>query len=293
MDHQQTITIHGHQVGYRAAGSGPDVVVLIHGMAGCAKTWDPVFDPLAAHCTVVAPDLLGHGESDKPRGDYSLGAHANLVRDLMLALGHERATIVGQSFGGGVAMQLAYQHPDMCERLGLVSSGGLGQDVAMLLRGLSVPGTEHLLPIACNTRVRDAGIAVTGWLDRIGLRPVPVVAEMWRSFASLSDAQTREAFVHTLRSVVDLHGQRVSASDRLYLASDVPTLIMWGDRDPIIPVSHAYAAHEAIPDSRLEIFEGVGHYPHCERPARFLEVLVDFLQTTPARVSQADLGDRL
>jgi pimeloyl-ACP methyl ester carboxylesterase len=115
---------------------------------------------------------------------------------------------------------------------------------------------------------------------------------MWRSFASLSDAPTREAFVHTLRSVVDLHGQRVSASDRLYLASDVPTLIMWGDRDPIIPVAHAYAAHEAIPNSRLEIFEGVGHYPHCERPARFLEVLVDFLQTTPARASQADLTDR-
>jgi pimeloyl-ACP methyl ester carboxylesterase len=286
---KRQISLHGHQIGYRTGGSGP-VVVLIHGMAGSGSTWEPVLDPLAAYCTVVAPDLFGHGDSDKPRGDYSLGAHANSIRDLLLALGHERATIVGQSFGGGVAMQLAYQHPEVCERLGLVSSGGLGQEVALLLRGLTLPGAEHLLPIACNTTVRDVGLTVTSWLDRIGMRPVPVVEEMWRSFASLSDAQTREAFVHTLRAVIDLHGQRVSAADRLYLAADVPTLIVWGDRDPIIPVAHGIAAHEAIAGSRLEIFEGVGHYPHCERPARFLEVLIDFLDTTPAKLSSADLA---
>jgi pimeloyl-ACP methyl ester carboxylesterase len=255
-------------------------VVLIHGMAGCSETWDAVLERLAAHCTVVAPDLLGHGESAKPRGDYSLGAHASGIRDLLIALGHERATIVGQSFGGGVAMQFAYQHPERCERLVLVASGGLGQEVAMLLRGLTFPGTEHLLPLACNRPVRDAGVAVTGWLERIGVRPVPAVAEMWRSFASLSDGSTREAFVHTLRSVVDIHGQRVSATDRLYLAADVPTLIVWGDRDPIIPFDHALAAHEAIAGSRLEVFEGVGHYPHCEQPDRFVEVLADFLATT-------------
>jgi pimeloyl-ACP methyl ester carboxylesterase len=275
----QRVTIHGHDIAYRGGGAGP-VVVLVHGMAGSSETWEPVLPALTEHFTVVAPDLPGHGDSDKPRGDYSLGAHASAVRDLLGALGHDRATIVGQSFGGGVAMQLAYQHPECCERLVLVSSGGLGQEVALLLRALTLPGAEHLLPIACNGRVRDVGTAVTGWLDRIGLRPVPVVAEMWRSFASLSDGATREAFQHTLRSVVDLHGQRVSAADRLYLAADVPTLIVWGDRDPIIPVDHAYAAHELVPGSRLEVFEGAGHYPHCEQPDRFVEVLVDFLDTT-------------
>jgi pimeloyl-ACP methyl ester carboxylesterase len=284
----RTVSIHGHDVGYRTGGSGP-VVVLIHGMAGCSETWEAVLEPLAAHCTVVAPDLLGHGESAKPRGDYSLGAHANSIRDLLIALGHDRATIVGQSFGGGVAMQFAYQNPERCERMVLVASGGLGQEVAILLRGLTFPGAEHLLPLACNRPVRDAGVAVTGWLDRIGLHPVPVVAEMWRSFASLSDGSTREAFMHTLRAVVDLHGQRVNATDRLYLASDVPTLIVWGDRDPIIPIAHGIAAHEAIPGSRLEIFEGVGHYPHCEQPARFVEVLVDFLATTRPAEARANL----
>jgi pimeloyl-ACP methyl ester carboxylesterase len=279
----QRVTLHGHDIAYRGAGTGP-VLVLIHGMAGSSETWEPVLPALAERYTVIAPDLPGHGDSDKPRGDYSLGAHAAAVRDLLVALGHERATIVGQSFGGGVAMQLAYQHPECCERLVLVSSGGLGQEVALLLRALTLPGAEHLLPIACNGRVRDAGATVTGWLDRIGLRPVPVVAEMWRSFASLSDGATREAFQHTLRSVVDLHGQRVSAADRLYLAAAVPTLIVWGDRDPIIPVDHAYAAHELVPGSRLEVFEGAGHYPHCEQPDRFVEVLVDFLESTaPAR----------
>jgi pimeloyl-ACP methyl ester carboxylesterase len=282
----QHVSIHGHDVSYRGGGTGP-VVVLIHGMAGSSVTWEPIMTELMRHCTVIAPDLIGHGESDKPRGDYSLGAHASSIRDLLLALGHDRATIVGQSFGGGVAMQLAYQYPERCERMVLVSSGGLGQEVALVLRALALPGAEHVLPIVCNGYVRDAGTAVTGWLDRIGLRPVPAITEMWRSYASLSDGETREAFQHTLRSVVDVHGQRVSAADRLYLAADVPTLIVWGDRDPIIPLDHGIAAHEWIPGSRFEVFEGAGHFPHCEQPERFVELLVEFVEaTTPVAKSE-------
>jgi pimeloyl-ACP methyl ester carboxylesterase len=282
----QHLSIHGHRVALRTAGTGP-VVLLIHGMAGSSATWNRVFPALAQRFTVVAPDLLGHGESGKPRrGEYALGAHANLLRDLLHVLGHERATFVGQSLGGGVAMQLAYQFPERCERLVLVGSGGLGREVNFLLRALTFPGAEYAFPLVCTPRLRDAGRAVANWLHGIGLRAAPAVEEMWRSYASLADADTRRAFFRTLHAVIDLGGQAVSATDRLYLTSQVPTLIVWGNQDPLIPVSHAIAAHEAMPGSRLAIFDDVGHFPHCEEPERFAQALVDFVAaTTPAHLS--------
>ena len=237
---------------------------------------------------MVAPDLLGHGRSDKPQGDYSLGAFACTLRDLLVALGHERATIVGQSLGGGVAMQFSYQYPERTERLVLVGSGGLGREVNSLLRFLSLPGADFVLRLGCAAPVRGAIESVGGAAAGVGLRPAPVVAELWRSYASLADDAARGAFLRTLRAVVDPQGQAVSASNRLHLAAEVPTLIVWGDADPIIPVDHAYAAHASIPGSRLEIFEAVGHYPHCEAPERFVEVLSDFIETTvPARITVA------
>src|SRR5919108_4080092 len=140
----EEIILHGHRVSYRRAGWGP-VVVLIHGITGSSQTWEEVIEPLAEDYTVVAPDLLGHGESAKPRGDYSLGAYASGIRDLLSALGHERATFVGHSLGGGVAMQLAYQFPEHCERLVLVSSGGLGREITTLLRVANRPGPHPAL----------------------------------------------------------------------------------------------------------------------------------------------------
>lgn len=284
----QHLSIHGHRMAFRTAGEGP-VVLLVHGMAGSSATWNHVLPALAQRFTVVAPDLLGHGESGKPRrGEYSLGAHANVLRDLLHVLGHERATFVGQSLGGGVAMQLAYQYPERCERLVLVGSGGLGREVSMILRGLALPGADYLFPLVCSPAVRDAGNLVAGWLHRIGLRAAPAVEEIWRSFASLADADCRKAFFRTLRAVVDVGGQAVTATDRLYLTSQVPALIVWGAQDPFIPVSHAVAAHEAMPGSRLEIFEDVGHFPHCEAPERFVEVLVDFIASTePAHLPES------
>jgi len=281
------ITIHDQRISYHSAGTGP-VLLLIHGMAGSAATWQQVFAGLARRFTVVAPDLLGHGSSDKPAGDYSLGAFACTLRDLLVALGHEHATIVGQSLGGGVAMQFSYQYPERTERLALIGSGGLGREVNPVLRFLSLPGSDAVLRLACAARVRGAIESVGGGVKRVGLRAAPVVAELWRSYASLADDGARRAFLRTLRAVVDPRGQAVSAANRLHLAAEVPTLIIWGDSDPIIPVEHAYAAHAAIPTSRLEIFEGVGHYPHCEAPERFVEVLTDFIETTvPARITVA------
>jgi pimeloyl-ACP methyl ester carboxylesterase len=280
----RTISVDGNRIAYQLAGNGP-VLLLVHGMAGSSLTWRHVMPALAERFTVLAPDLLGQGRSDKPRGDYSLGAHANTLRDLLDALGYERATVVGQSLGGGVVMQFAYQFLERCERLVLVGSGGLGREVTFYLRMLTVPGFESVFPVFCTPRLCDLGDRVATWLGRAGVRPTPARQEIWRSYASLADAASRRAFFRSLREVVDFSGQAVSALNRLYRAAQLPTLIVWGARDPFIPVSHALAAHEAIPGSRLEIFEGVGHYPHCEAPERFVEVLVDFITSTePARL---------
>lgn len=278
------LTIHGRPMSYRSAGAGP-VILLVHGMAGSATTWRHVMPALSRDFTVVAPDLLGHGCSAKGAGDYSLGSLASGLRDLLVALGHERASIVGQSLGGGVAMQLAYQFPERCERLVLVSSGGLGREVNALLRWLSLPGSEAVLSVACSGPVQRTIAGGADLASRVGLQPAPVVGELWRSYASLGDDETRKAFLRTLRAVIDRGGQAVSAASRLHLAAEVPTLLIWGDADPIIPVEHAYEAHRAIEGSRLEIFEGVGHYPHVEAPERFVAVLKSFIETTaPAGV---------
>ena len=262
------------------------MLLLLHGMAGSSATWRHVIPTLARDFTIVAPDMLGHGDSAKPRTDYSLGAHASTVRDLLMALGHERATVVGQSFGGGVAMTMAYQFPSLCERLVLVGSGGLGVEVNAILRALSIPGAAYALPLGCRALVHDLGSKLGAWLERRGKPPGNEAIEIWRAYGALADPATRRAFVLTLRAVVDHLGQRVNANDRLYLASDMPTLIMWGDSDPIIPVKHAFEAHAAIPGSRLEIFPGVGHFPHCGDPARFARVLTSFVRdTAPATVS--------
>ena len=282
------VSIHGHDVGYRLAGDGP-VMLLIHGMAGSSRTWKEVMPLLARSFTVIAPDLLGHGESAKPLGDYSLGAHASGLRDLLSVLGIDRATIVGQSLGGGVAMQLAYQHPEMAERLVLAGSGGLGREVSWLIRLFTLPGVEYLMPLLCPAFVRDQGNDLSRFLHHRGWR-APHVAEMWRAYASLAEPENRRAFVRTLRAVIDPGGQSVSARDRLYLAAGVPTLIMWGDEDPIIPVAHAHAAHEAIPGSRLEIFAGAGHFLHVEEPVRFAEVLTDFVESTAAASGEGAAG---
>ena len=292
---QVEVMLHGHRVVCRVAGDpGLPVVLLIHGITCSGATWDPVMPALAEHAYVIAPDLLGHGESDKPRTDYSLGAFASGLRDLLECLGHERVTVVGHSLGGGVAMQFAYQYFEYCERLVLVSSGGLGREVSLPLRAATLPGAELVLPVIANRRVRDAGVAAARMLRWLPVRPGPSMAEMLRGYATLADSPAREAFVHTLRSVVEPGGQRVAAADRLYLGEGRPTLILWGKLDTVIPVSHAHAAHEAIPGSMLEVFERARHFPHLDEPDRFVQVLLDFLDSTePAPIDRALLRARM
>ncbi|MFL5517798.1 MAG: alpha/beta fold hydrolase, partial [Gemmatimonadales bacterium] len=289
---EEELVIHGHRVSYLAAGEGP-VIALIHGIAGSSEQWKPAMRVLAEHHTVVAPDLLGHGRSAKPRGDYSLGAYASGVRDLLVALDHPQATVVGHSLGGGVAMQFAYQFPERCERLVLVSSGGLGTEVHPLLRAATLPGAELVLPLIAHARLRAAGEAVGRALQAVGLRAGPDVAELARGYGSLSDSEARAAFLHTLRAVIDPTGQRVSATDRLYLAQDMPALIIWGRRDPIIPASHGGIAHRGMPGSELVLLDA-GHFPQLDDPVGFSQLLRDFIEhTEPARLDAETLRDRV
>ena len=289
----QHVTIHGHEVSYRRAGpADSETILLLHGLAGSSKTWDGVIEQLAEHHDVIAPDLLGHGESAKPRGDYSLGAFASGLRDFLTVLDVERVTVVGHSFGGGVAMQLAYQHPQFIDRLVLVGSGGLGREVSPLLRLLSLPGAEYLMPIGIPKPIIDRANDIGRFLGRRNIRSERL-GELWRAYSSLAGAENRRAFVKTMRGVIEPGGQTVDARDRLYLAARVPILIVWGDRDGVIPVSHGREAHELIENSRLEILEGVGHFPHVEAPNRFADVLLDFVATTAAGPDDASLREVL
>jgi pimeloyl-ACP methyl ester carboxylesterase len=284
---RKEIRLHGHPVSYYEAGSGP-VVLLVHGITSSAEAWQPVISGLAEDHTVIAADLLGHGGSAKPKGDYSLGAYASGLRDLLAALGHPRATVVGHSMGGGIAMQLAYQFPERVERLGLVSSGGLGKEVGLVLRAATLPGAELVLPLLTRDGPRSVVIGAAHVLSRLGLRTRADVRGTALGLASLRDDDARRAFIHTARSILDASGQRVSATDRLYLAEGMPTLIVWGERDPMIPVAHGRAAHEQIPHSRLELFPKAGHYPFEEDPERFVEVLRSFIAMTEPSIYDED-----
>lgn len=280
------VDLHSDQVAYLDEGQGDEAILLLHGMAGSSQTWRSVIGPLSRKYRVIAPDLLGHGNSAKPRSDYSLGAFAVYLRDFLDELGVAQATIVGHSLGGGVAMQFVYQHPDYCRRLILMSSGGLGPDVGWTLRLLSAPGAELILPIIAPRPVLTAGDKLRSWFRKAGIES-PRGAEIWNAYSSFSDAPTRQAFLRTLRSVVDYRGQAVSALNRLNVKADMPSMTIWGDQDNIIPVEHAHAAHQVRPATRLEVLPGVGHFPQVERPNDVVDLIDDFItNTTGADIEQ-------
>ncbi len=278
MSELKYLDLHGDRIAYREAGAGPPLL-LIHGMAGSSATWRAIIPQLSTKYRVIAPDLLGHGMSAKPRGDYSLGAFAVFLRDLLDELGVARATVVGQSLGGGIAMQFVYQHREYCERLALIGSGGLGPDLSPMLRVLSAPGAELVLPVVAPQSVLNLGNKLGSWLTSAGIQ-APRAGQMWQAYSSLSDPAARQAFLRTLRSVVDHRGQAVSALNKLHLTECLPVVLIWGDNDRIIPVAHAYAAHDALVGSRLEVLEGIGHFPHVEAPTAVADILENFIATT-------------
>jgi pimeloyl-ACP methyl ester carboxylesterase len=279
----QTLTVHGHKRAFVRVGSGP-AVVLLHGVGHNHRTWLPTLRMLSKHFTVIAPDLLGHGQSDAPRADYSIGGYANGLRDLLALNEIRSATIVGNSLGGGIAMQFAYQFPQWTERLVLVGSGGLGRSVTPLLRGLTMPGGNIALKAAALPPVRKPATTALRALHGTGLPGTVDFQGLAEVYEALGSAPRRRAFHHVLQAAIDWRGQVITMLDRAYLAESMPSLVIWGEKDTVIPVKHAYAAHAVLPGSQLEIITNAGHFPQEDAPEEFANAVIDFvLDTKPAR----------
>ncbi len=286
-DDVQFVTIHGHRRAYVRAGSGP-ALLLLHGLGCDHTTWDPVIETLSRRYTVIAPDLLGHGQSDKPRADYTLGGFANGMRDLLTVLGIEKVTVIGHSFGGGVAMQFAYQFPERTERLMLVGSGGLGPEVHPGIRAITTPGFHEVMGVLTLPGVRHLGVAGLKTLSALGCRSTRDLDEAARIFDTFKDPAARHAIRHVVRAVVDWRGQIVSMADRAYLTEEMPMWVVWGRDDRVLPVRHANTAAALAPRSRVEVIPDAGHFPHKDHPYRFTQIVHEFIRSTqPATYSRA------
>ena len=268
--------LHGHGRSYVDRGPGP-VVRFLHGILGSQRQWSHLVDQVDDDHRVLVPDLFGHGDSAKPTGDYSLSSHAATLRDLLDHLGIERVTLVGHSLGGGIAMQFYYLFPDRVDRLVLVSSGGLGREVNLVLRSATLPGAEQVLSVIASAPVLQRVEALGRGAQKVGWKPGADIGAIWRGFTSLGDRESRRAFLATTRAVIDVGGQSINAYDHLGAVTAPPTLIVWGSKDRMIPAWHALSAQRAVPDCRVELFEGAGHFPHLDDPDRFARILRDFM----------------
>lgn len=283
----QFVTIHGKRRAYVRRGRGP-VLLLLHGLACDHTTWEPVIERLAERFTVIAPDFLGHGSSDKPRADYTVAGYANGMRDLLTVLGVDKATVVGHSFGGGVAMQFAYQFPERTERLMLVDPGGLGREVTPLIRVISLPGWTYVLALLTMPGLIHAEKLALRRLRALGLPATRDLGEIADILESFRDPRSRRAIVHLVRAAIDLHGQVLSMRDRAYLTSELPVHIVWGRDDLVIPVKHAVEMAEVAPTAEVTIYDRAGHFPHKDLPEEFARLLIDWVdRTQPASYSRA------
>src|SRR4051794_20826334 len=281
------LTIHGHRRAFVRMGRGP-ALLLLHGLGCDHTTWLPVIMALARRYTVIAPDLLGHGLSDKPRADYSVGGYANGMRDLLTVLGIDKVTVVGHSFGGGVAMQFAYQFPERTERLVVVASGGLGSEVTPAIRAITTPGFHQAMGLLTLPGVRHVGKAGLVALSRTRIKAARDLDEVAEIYDSFRDPAFRTAIRHVVSAVVDWRGQIVTMADRAYLTEAMPMAVIWGRDDRVIPVRHASNAAALAPHARIEVIPQAGHFPHKDHPQRFAKVVHEFIRSTqPATYSRA------
>ncbi|MBB5867356.1 pimeloyl-ACP methyl ester carboxylesterase [Allocatelliglobosispora scoriae] len=263
------------------AGRG-EPVLLVHGLGGSRRTWRHLLPSLAATHTVIAVDLAGHGDSDEPGGDYSVGAHAAALRDLVVRLGYRRVTVVGHSLGGGIAMQFAYQFPDRVDRLVLIGSGGLGRDLTMVLRAATLPGSEIVvagfshLPGAVTRHLVPLMSRIPGCVSRHD------AAAVSDAIADLRHAGRRHTFIKTAQTVIDWSGQTIDATRHLTQLGDLPTLVIWGSDDRTIPPAHQSGIVKHLAHAHLAEIADAGHYPHETHTAAVLPLLQHFLATAPA-----------
>jgi pimeloyl-ACP methyl ester carboxylesterase len=200
-------------------------------------------------------------------------------------------TLVGHSLGGGIAMQFAYQFPERCERLVLVATGGLGPDVSPVLRAAALPGSELVLALIANRHLIEFGRSTGRRLRTVGIEFSPSTIETARGYGALAEPGIRRTFVQSLRAVVDHRGQRISTTGRLHVIDRIPTMLVWGGDDRVIPVDHAHRSHREMPGSRLEIFEHAGHFPHADEPHRFVKALHTFLAAPTTSATSCDRTD--
>ena len=275
----QHVTIHGHRRAYVKAGQGP-ALLLLHGLGCDHTTWTPVIRTLAKRYTVIAPDLLGHGQSAKPRADYSVGGYANGMRDLLTVLNIDKVTVVGHSLGGGVAMQFAYQFPERTERMVLVAPGGLGPEVTPMIRAVGLPGFKAAMAVLTLPGIRHVGLAGMRTLAKTGLTATHDLDEVADIYDTFKDPAARAAIAHVVRAVVDARGQIVTMVDRAYLTQAMPMLVVWGTDDMVIPVKHADTVATIAPGAHVEVLGNSGHFPHKDHPERFAKILHDFVRST-------------
>ena len=289
----QRIVVHGHERAFVKVGQGP-VLLLLHGLGCDHTTWDPIIDALAEHHTVIAPDLLGHGVSAKPRADYSIGGYANGMRDLLTVLGIETVSVVGHSLGGGVAMQFAYQFPERTERMILLAPGGIGPDVTPAIRAVTLPFFRQWMGLLTLPGIRHVGVLGLRGLAATGIPATRDLGEVAAIYDSFRDPATRAAISHVVRSVIDWKGQIVTMADRAYLTTAMPMCVIWGTEDHVIPASHAEIARAIAPGAEVELVARAGHFPHRDHPDHVVRLISDFVETTqPACFERDDWREML
>lgn len=275
---RRSTTLAGHRISYLEAGPAEgSPMILVHGLLSDATTWTRALPGLAAQgLRVIAPDLPGHGESDKPaNAQYSLQGFAATVTALMDELGFDRVTMGGHSLGGGTAIAMSYLHPERVRDLVLVASGGFGTDLHAVLRGATLPGVRPLLRFAFRPRI--SRVLASDQLHRtFRLRP-EAVENLARMGRGISTEDGREAFFATLRENIDRGGQRGSMLEMGFVNPELPTLLVWSERDPIIPQTHAEVARRFLLRSTLVTVPGVSHEPHRRHPDRFVSAVGEFL----------------